>query len=91
MKLGDENHKMPVGRQCLQFATTADTMGDFEMSISSLPLGQQCQDQASSQKNVSDDNPDKVDIILQHIQRLDDELKEVKKDRHEIQSLLFKK
>ena len=58
-------------------------MGDSDASsISSIPLGQ-C-DQASTEKIASDDSPDKFDIILKHIQRLDDELKEVKKDRHEI-------
>ena len=79
----DETHDKPVGRQCLQFATTSAIMGDSDdSSISSIPLGQ-C-DQASTQKIVSDGSPDKLDIILKHIQRLDDELKEVKKDRHEI-------
>ena len=47
----DETHDKPEGWQCLQCATTVDTMGDSETSsISSLPLGQQCQDQASTQK-----------------------------------------
>ena len=59
-------------------------MGDTETSsVSSLPLAQQCLDQASTQK-IFDDSPDKLDIILRHIQRLHDELKEVKKDRKEI-------
>ena len=65
----DEIHDKPVGWQCLKFAMTADTMGNSETSsISSLPLGQQCQDQPSTQKIVSDDSPDKLDIILKHIQ-----------------------
>ena len=81
----DTTHDKPVGRQCLQFATTAATMGDSDASsVSSLSLGQQCQDQASTQKIVSEDSPDKLDMILRHIYRFDDELKEVKKDRHEI-------
>ena len=61
----NETHDKPVGRQSLQFATTEDAMGKSETSsFSSLPLGQQCQDQASTQKIVSDDSPDKHDIIL---------------------------
>ena len=66
----DETHDKPVGRQCLSFATTSVIMGDSDASsISSIPLGQ-C-DQASTEKIASDDSPDKFDIILKHIQRLD--------------------
>ena len=37
----DLTHDKPVGEQCLQFATTEDTMGDSETSsIYSLPLEQ---------------------------------------------------
>ena len=69
----DETQEKPVGRQCLQAVTAGDIMGDSEASsVSSLPLGQQCLDQASTQKIVSDDSPDKLDIVLRHIQRLDD-------------------
>ena len=54
-----------MGQRRLQFAMTAVTMGDSETSsISSLPLGQQCQDQASTQKIISEDSLDKLDIIL---------------------------
>ena len=83
----NKTHK-PVGLQFLQLTTSEESMRDSEISsISSHPLGQQCPDQASTQKIVSDNCPHKTDIILKHIQRLDDERNEVNKDRHEILAL----